>query len=112
MASSGLAAVFLIILTVFLPPLGVFLITGCSVEFLISILLTILGYIPGWIYAFYIEYKYAKLDAEGVAAYPEPIVYRAPATTGTTTTSERIAAAPNPHVRGMRGVDAGVHLME
>ncbi|BFZ59973.1 hypothetical protein YB2330_000995 [Saitoella coloradoensis] len=112
MASSGLAAVFLIILTVFLPPLGVFLVTGCSVEFLISILLTILGYIPGWIYAFYVEYKYAKLDAEGVTAYPEPIVYQAPATTGTTTTSERIASAPNPHVRGRRGVDAGVHLME
>lgn len=40
-----------IILAVILPPLGVFLERGCNVDFLINILLTILGYIPGIIHA-------------------------------------------------------------
>lgn len=37
-----------------LPPLGVFLEVGIKEEFWISILLTILGWIPGIIYALYI----------------------------------------------------------
>ncbi|CAG8958198.1 hypothetical protein HYFRA_00000550 [Hymenoscyphus fraxineus] len=36
-----------IILAVLLPPLGVFLERGCGADFLINILLTCLGYIPG-----------------------------------------------------------------
>ena len=58
------------------PPLGVFLISGCSADLLINILLTILGYVPfyqslstkrrlttyryfpGHIHAFYLEYVY------------------------------------------------------
>ncbi|KAG7009979.1 plasma membrane proteolipid 3 [Physcia stellaris] len=40
-----------IILAVLLPPLGVFLERGCNADFLINILLTILGYIPGIIHA-------------------------------------------------------------
>jgi uncharacterized membrane protein YqaE (UPF0057 family) len=35
-----------IILAIFLPPLGVFLERGCNADFLINILLTVLGYIP------------------------------------------------------------------
>ncbi|KAG2724085.1 hypothetical protein I3843_01G000800, partial [Carya illinoinensis] len=42
-----------IILAILLPPLGVFLRFGCKVEFWICLLLTILGYIPGIIYAVY-----------------------------------------------------------
>ncbi|TVY40645.1 Plasma membrane proteolipid [Lachnellula occidentalis] len=42
-----------IILAVFLPPVGVFLERGCGGDFLINILLTILGYIPGIIHALY-----------------------------------------------------------
>ncbi|WVO20157.1 uncharacterized protein IAS62_001449 [Cryptococcus decagattii] len=38
--------IFKIILAIILPPLGVFLERGCNVDFLINILLTILGYIP------------------------------------------------------------------
>ncbi|OGM44811.1 hypothetical protein ABOM_006168 [Aspergillus bombycis] len=34
----------LILVTLFIPPLGVFLISGCSADFFINILLTILGY--------------------------------------------------------------------
>ncbi|KAE8392621.1 putative stress response RCI peptide [Aspergillus alliaceus] len=48
----------LILITLFIPPLGVFLISGCSADFFINILLTILGYLPGHIHAFYLEYVY------------------------------------------------------
>ncbi|KAI0443757.1 hypothetical protein F4803DRAFT_298392 [Xylaria telfairii] len=47
-----------IILAVILPPLGVFLERGCGADFLINILLTILGYFPGIIHALYIILKY------------------------------------------------------
>mmetsp|Transcript_48473 Transcript_48473/g.97854 ORF Transcript_48473/g.97854 Transcript_48473/m.97854 type:complete len:90 (-) Transcript_48473:110-379(-) len=35
----------------FVPPLGIFFRFGCGKEFLICLLLTILGYLPGIIYA-------------------------------------------------------------
>ncbi|KAI0256753.1 hypothetical protein BJV78DRAFT_1166757 [Lactifluus subvellereus] len=47
-----------IICAIFLPPLGVFLERGCNADFLINILLTILGWIPGIIHALYIIFKY------------------------------------------------------
>ena len=40
------------------PPVGVFLIKGCGADVLINICLTILGYFPGHIHAFYLEYQY------------------------------------------------------
>ncbi|KAG6550868.1 hypothetical protein Mapa_007482 [Marchantia paleacea] len=43
-----------IILAIILPPLGVFLKFGCQIEFWICLLLTLLGYIPGIIYAIYV----------------------------------------------------------
>ncbi|XP_073132501.1 UPF0057 membrane protein At4g30660-like [Henckelia pumila] len=43
-----------IILAILLPPLGVCLRHGCcTAEFLICLILTILGYVPGIIYALY-----------------------------------------------------------
>ncbi|KAL2936407.1 Hydrophobic protein OSR8 [Bienertia sinuspersici] len=46
---------FEILLAIILPPLGICLRDGCcSWEFLICLLLTLLGYIPGIIYAIYI----------------------------------------------------------
>ncbi|PIN08231.1 Stress responsive protein [Handroanthus impetiginosus] len=43
-----------IILAILIPPLGVCLRHGCcSVEFFICLVLTILGYVPGIIYALY-----------------------------------------------------------
>ncbi|KAL6532771.1 hypothetical protein OROGR_013731 [Orobanche gracilis] len=43
-----------ILLAILLPPLGVCLRYGCcTVEFFICLVLTILGYIPGIIYALY-----------------------------------------------------------
>lgn len=46
-----------IILSILVPPLGVFLQVGIGLQFWINILLTILGYIPGVIHAVYIIAK-------------------------------------------------------
>lgn len=43
-----------IILSVIIPPLGVFLQVGLGKHFWINIILTILGYIPGLVHAVYI----------------------------------------------------------
>ncbi|TFK76540.1 plasma membrane proteolipid 3 [Pluteus cervinus] len=47
-----------IIAAVLLPPLGVFLEVGCSGQFFLNIVLTILGYIPGIVHALYIIFRY------------------------------------------------------
>lgn len=46
-----------IILAILLPPLGVLVQEGLNANFWISVLLTILGYIPGIIFALYIILK-------------------------------------------------------
>ncbi|CAD5277210.1 conserved hypothetical protein; putative membrane protein [Alteromonas sp. 38] len=46
-----------IILSILLPPLGVFLQVGIGAQFWINILLTLLGYFPGVIHAVYIIAK-------------------------------------------------------
>lgn len=46
-----------IILSILLPPLGVFLQVGIGAQFWINILLTLLGYIPGIIHAVWIIAK-------------------------------------------------------
>lgn len=43
-----------IIASVIIPPVGVFLKRGLSFSFLLSIILTILGYFPGLIYALFV----------------------------------------------------------
>ncbi len=43
-----------ILLSILLPPLGVFLQVGIGVQFWINILLTLLGYIPGVVHAVWI----------------------------------------------------------
>lgn len=43
-----------IILSILLPPLGVFLQVGIGPQFWLNILLTILGYIPGVVHAVWI----------------------------------------------------------
>ncbi len=43
-----------IILSVIIPPLGVFLQVGLGKHFWLNILLTLLGYIPGLVHAVYI----------------------------------------------------------
>ena len=46
-----------IILSILLPPLGVFLQVGIGFHFWLNILLTIFGYVPGIIHAIYIILK-------------------------------------------------------
>ncbi|RDL36411.1 Uncharacterized protein BP5553_05763 [Venustampulla echinocandica] len=53
-----ISAIFLIFVTLFFPPIGVFCVAGCGPDLLINILLTLLGYFPGHIHAFYVEYIY------------------------------------------------------
>lgn len=43
-----------ILLSILLPPLGVFLQVGIGLQFWVNILLTLLGYVPGVIHAVYI----------------------------------------------------------
>ncbi|PCG99515.1 Proteolipid membrane potential modulator [Penicillium occitanis (nom. inval.)] len=68
------SALCIVIITFFIPPLGVFLISGCSADLLINILLTILGYLPGHIHAFYLEYVYYHRRglAAGGATFSKP----------------------------------------
>lgn len=42
------------LLSIFLPPVGVFLEVGLGIHFWLNILLTVLGYVPGVIHAVYI----------------------------------------------------------
>src|SRR5690606_9649257 len=49
--------ILLVILTILFPPAGVACVAGCGCDLLINILLTCLGYFPGHIHAFYIEYS-------------------------------------------------------
>ncbi|XP_076950988.1 hydrophobic protein OSR8-like isoform X2 [Bidens hawaiensis] len=54
--STGCALLLEILFALLFPPLGVCLRYGCcTVEFLICLLLTLLGFLPGIIYALYAE---------------------------------------------------------
>ncbi|KAI0530179.1 hypothetical protein GGR58DRAFT_494357 [Xylaria digitata] len=52
------SAVLMILITILFPPAGVAIVAGCGADLCINIALTILGYIPGHIHAFYLEYVY------------------------------------------------------
>ncbi|CAG8493565.1 33_t:CDS:2 [Paraglomus occultum] len=50
--------IFKFFFAVIFPPLGVLMEVGCTIDLLINIALTILGYIPGIVHAFYIILRY------------------------------------------------------
>jgi len=52
------SAVLVILITILFPPIGAYIVAGCGPDLLINICLTLLGYIPGHIHAFYLEYVY------------------------------------------------------
>lgn len=54
---STIGDIFRLFLSLLIPPLGVFLEVGISKHFFLSILLTILGYIPGVLHAAYIIFS-------------------------------------------------------
>ncbi len=53
-SSSGSADLLRILVSVLLPPLGVFLQEGIGTQFWINILLTLMGYVPGLVHAVWI----------------------------------------------------------
>jgi uncharacterized membrane protein YqaE (UPF0057 family) len=54
MPPGGFVKVLEIILAVFLPPIAVFVHKGLGGKFVLSILLTLLGHLPGVVYALYV----------------------------------------------------------
>ncbi|MFB6248042.1 MAG: YqaE/Pmp3 family membrane protein [Salinibacter sp.] len=51
MSSASTADLLRVVLSVFLPPLGVFLQEGLGTQFWLNVLLTLLGYVPGLVHA-------------------------------------------------------------
>ncbi|ORY86175.1 plasma membrane proteolipid 3, partial [Protomyces lactucae-debilis] len=47
-------SVIILLTCIFMPPLGAFLLKGCGAEVIIAICLTILGWIPGILYVFWL----------------------------------------------------------
>ncbi|KAF8341866.1 hypothetical protein F5887DRAFT_1062367 [Amanita rubescens] len=84
--------VILIIVAILFPPAAAAIVTGCSCDLLINICLTILGYFPGHIHAFWLIYK--KMQAEeryGVGGFMyvgngvyQPIYHQVPGYYGAT----------------------------
>ncbi|EXJ60480.1 hypothetical protein A1O7_04633 [Cladophialophora yegresii CBS 114405] len=56
--SDTIPALLIVLITILIPPIGVFMVAGCGADFFINVCLTLLGYIPGHIHAFYVEYIY------------------------------------------------------
>lgn len=56
--ASSSSDVFAYLVAIFIPPIAVFLKTGCGADFLINICLTILGWIPGIIHAWWVISKH------------------------------------------------------
>ncbi|KAG6330614.1 hypothetical protein ID866_8474 [Astraeus odoratus] len=54
--------IVLILVAIIFPPAAAAFVTGCSCDLIINLLLTILGYFPGTIHAFWLIYK--KMEAE------------------------------------------------
>jgi uncharacterized membrane protein YqaE (UPF0057 family) len=54
MSSTSTADLLRVVLSVLLPPLGVFLQEGLGVQFWLNVLLTLLGYVPGLVHAVWI----------------------------------------------------------
>ncbi|KAI1087013.1 hypothetical protein F5B19DRAFT_477012 [Rostrohypoxylon terebratum] len=73
------AAILIVLITLLFPPIGVWAVAGCGADLFINICLTILGYIPGHIHAFYIEYVYYDRQEQAregrFAAHRAPGVY-------------------------------------
>ncbi|KAK9459985.1 uncharacterized protein V1516DRAFT_678572 [Lipomyces oligophaga] len=75
----SISSLIVILASLFIPPLGILFISGCSVDFVVNIALTMLGYLPGLLHALYLEYVYysRREDADnGVINYDRaPGVY-------------------------------------
>ncbi|GAA6063517.1 hypothetical protein JCM10212_004730 [Sporobolomyces blumeae] len=54
--------ILLILVAILFPPAAAAILTGCSCDLLINIALTVLGYIPGHLHAFWLIYKNAQAE--------------------------------------------------
>ncbi|GAA5916526.1 hypothetical protein JCM6882_003572 [Rhodosporidiobolus microsporus] len=54
--------IILVLVAILFPPATAAFLTGCSCDLLINIALSLLGYIPGHIHAFYLIYKNAQAE--------------------------------------------------
>ncbi|KAI0089496.1 UPF0057-domain-containing protein [Irpex rosettiformis] len=54
----------IILVAILFPPAAVAFISGCSCDLLINILLTILGYFPGHLHAFWLIYRKMKAEEQ------------------------------------------------
>ncbi|EME42837.1 hypothetical protein DOTSEDRAFT_131597 [Dothistroma septosporum NZE10] len=81
-----ISAILLVIIAIFLPPVAVYLLAGCGADLLINICLTILGYFPGHIHAFYLMYVFYNRKEQVEQGYhddrPAPGVYSQNVQTG------------------------------
>ncbi|PWY97487.1 phosphatidylserine decarboxylase [Testicularia cyperi] len=96
---AGGADIILILVALIFPPAAVAFITGCSCDLMINILLTVLGYLPGHIHAFWLIYKKMKAEerygdaiqytgnGEWVPKHGQPIYQPPPPAYGATHTS-------------------------
>lgn len=73
---SGIAALLIVLVTLFVPPIGVLAVAGCGMDFIVNILLTILGFLPGLIHGLYVLYIY--YDRRDQMASGRPVSGRAP----------------------------------
>jgi len=77
--SEAIPALLVVLITILIPPVGVFMVAGCGADLFVNICLTLLGYIPGHIHAFYLEYIYfdrrEKSRLGQLTADPAPGVY-------------------------------------
>jgi uncharacterized membrane protein YqaE (UPF0057 family) len=82
----NISGLLVVLVTIFFPPVGVYLVAGCGADLFINICLTVLAFLPGHIHAFYVEYVYydrAEQAREGrFAAKPAPGVYSERVQTG------------------------------
>lgn len=70
----------LFVLAVFLPPLAVIVRRGCRGSFWLNILLTILGWLPGVIHAWYIILRYPTVTVDRTVPARRPVVATSPRT--------------------------------
>lgn len=56
--SDAALTLLILLMTIIFPPVGVFVVSGCSANLFINICLTILGYIPGFVHAVYVESRF------------------------------------------------------
>merc|ERR1712093_843824 len=60
--SASTADVLLVLIAILFPPASAAILTGCSCALFVNVLLTLLGYIPGHLHAFWLIYKKIQAD--------------------------------------------------